>query len=39
MELDADPAPAIFVIDLQGAIKKQFLKKVFCLFLLEGTFI
>jgi hypothetical protein len=33
-----DPDPAIFVIDLQDANKKQFLKKLFCLLLFEGTF-
>jgi hypothetical protein len=34
-----DPVPAIFVIDLQDANKKQIsLKKFFCLLLFEGTF-
>jgi hypothetical protein len=33
-----DPDPAIFVIDLQDASKKQiFLSQYFCLLLLEGT--
>ncbi len=36
--MDPDPAPAIFVIDLQDANKKLIKKKVFCLLLLEGTF-
>jgi hypothetical protein len=35
MDLDLDPA--VFVIDLQDANKKQF-KKFFCLLLFEGTF-
>ncbi len=34
---DADPDPAIFVIDLQDTNKKLILKK-FCLLLFEGTF-
>jgi hypothetical protein len=34
-----DPDPAIFIIDLQEAIKKLiFLKKFFCILLFEGTF-
>jgi hypothetical protein len=39
--MDPDPDPAIFVIDLQDANKKQiFKKKFFCLLLsiFEGTF-
>jgi hypothetical protein len=35
---DAAPDPAIFVIDLQDANKKQIFEKCFCLFLFEGTF-
>jgi hypothetical protein len=35
---DLDPDPAIFVINLQDANKKTYLKKVFCLLLFEGTF-
>jgi hypothetical protein len=36
---DLDPDPAIFVLDLQNAIKKlSFLPKFFCLLLFEGTF-
>ncbi len=35
-DLDADPDPAIFVID--HANKKLILKKFFCLLLFEGTF-
>jgi hypothetical protein len=39
MDPDSDPDPAIFVIDLQDANKKQILKnKFFCLLLFEGTF-
>ncbi len=38
MDPDADPDPAIFVIDLQDANKKLFFKKFFCLLLFEGTF-
>jgi hypothetical protein len=38
MDPDADPDPAIFVIDLQAANKKKIFKKVFCLLLFEGTF-
>jgi hypothetical protein len=39
MDPDADPDPAIFVIDLQDANKKlNFLKKSFCLLLFEDTF-
>jgi hypothetical protein len=34
---DADPDPAIFVIDLQETIKKQIFYKIFCLLLFEGT--
>ncbi len=34
IDLDTDPDPAIFVIDLQGANKKL----IFCLLLFEGTF-
>jgi hypothetical protein len=34
-----DPDPAVFIIDLQYANKKtNFVKKVFCLLLFEGTF-
>jgi hypothetical protein len=34
-----DPDPAIFVIDLQDASKKQiFLHNFFCLLLFDGTF-
>jgi hypothetical protein len=34
-----DPDPAIFVVDLQDANKKQFfLRKFFCLLIFEGTF-
>ncbi len=35
---DADPDPAIFIIDLQDANKKLVEKKFFCLLLFEGTF-
>ncbi len=35
---DSDPEPAIFVIDLPDANKKQIYKKFFCLLLFEGTF-
>jgi hypothetical protein len=35
---DADPNPAIFVIDLQHANKKNEFKKIFCLLLFEGTY-
>jgi hypothetical protein len=38
MDPDAGPDPAIFVIDLQDANKKQILKKFSCLLLFEGTF-
>jgi hypothetical protein len=38
MDPDADPDPAIFVIDLQDANKKICLNKFFCLLLFEGTF-
>jgi hypothetical protein len=37
MDLDPEPDPAIFVIDLQDANKKLIFK-FFCLFLFEGTF-
>jgi hypothetical protein len=33
-----DPDPAIFVIDLQGANKKQLIKKSFCILLFEVIF-
>jgi hypothetical protein len=36
--MDPDPDPAIFIIDLQDANKKQIFKKVFCRLLFEGTF-
>jgi hypothetical protein len=36
--LDLDPDPAIFVIDLDDANKKLILKKSFCLLLVECTF-
>jgi hypothetical protein len=35
---NSEPDPAIFVIDLQDANKKQIIKKNFCLILFEGTF-
>jgi hypothetical protein len=36
---DADPDPAIFIIDLQEANKKLiFLKKFFCTLLFKGIF-
>jgi hypothetical protein len=39
MDPDADPDPAIFVIDLQDANKQKIIKKkFFCLLLFEGTF-
>jgi hypothetical protein len=39
MDPDADPDPAVFVIDLQDANKKLILfKEFFCLLLFEGTF-
>jgi hypothetical protein len=39
MDPDADPDPAIFVIDLQDANKKLiFLKRFFFLLLFKGTF-
>jgi hypothetical protein len=38
LDPDSDPDPPIFVIDLQGAIKKLNLKKFFCLLLFGGTF-
>ncbi len=37
LDPDLDPDPAIFVTDLQDAIKKQFKKKFFSLLLFEGT--
>jgi hypothetical protein len=36
--MDPDPDPAIFVIDLQDANKKQLLSKFFCLLLFEVIF-
>jgi hypothetical protein len=36
--MDPDPAPAIFVIDLQEVNKKLIKKKFFCILLFEGTF-
>jgi hypothetical protein len=36
--MDPDPDPAIFVIDLQDANKKQIFEKVFLLIFFEGTF-
>ncbi len=36
---DANPDPAIFIIDLQDANKNKFKKKLFCLLLFEGQFI
>jgi hypothetical protein len=38
MDSDADPDPAIFVIDLQEANKKKLFIKFFRLSLFEGTF-
>jgi hypothetical protein len=39
MDLDSDPNPAIFVIDLQDANKKLIIKKkFFCFLLFQGTF-
>jgi hypothetical protein len=38
MDPDADPDPAVFIIDLQDANKKQNLKKFICTLLFEGTF-
>jgi hypothetical protein len=35
---DTDSDPAIFVIDLQDAKKKNFLKQFFCILLFEGIF-
>ena len=35
---DVDQDPAIFVIDLQEANKKQIFMKFFCFYLSEGTF-
>jgi hypothetical protein len=37
-DLDSDPDPAIFIIDLQNANIKPILKKFFCILLFEGTF-
>jgi hypothetical protein len=37
-DADPDPAPAIFVVELQDANKKLFFNKFFCLLLFEGTF-
>ncbi len=37
-DLDADPDPAVFIIDLQDVNKKQVEKKFFCILLFEGTF-
>jgi hypothetical protein len=40
MDPDADPDPAIFVIDLQDANTKLILKtKFYCLLLFESTFL
>jgi hypothetical protein len=36
--MNADPDPAILVIDLQDANKKLIFLKSFCLLLFEGTF-
>jgi hypothetical protein len=36
--MDPDPAPAIFVIDLEDANKNKFFKKFVCLLLFVGTF-
>jgi hypothetical protein len=39
MDLDPDPNPSIFVMDLQDSNKKRiFLKQFFFLLLFEGTF-
>jgi hypothetical protein len=38
MDPDADPDPAISIIDLQGVKKTLIKKKFFCLLLFEGTF-
>jgi hypothetical protein len=39
MDLDLDPDPTIFVIDLQDPNKKLIQKKMFiCLLLFKGTF-
>ncbi len=38
MDLDPDPDPAIFVIDLRDDNKKLILTKIFCFLLFEGTF-
>jgi hypothetical protein len=37
-DTNLDPYPAIFVIDLEDATKKKFLKKFSCLLPFEGTF-
>jgi hypothetical protein len=38
LDPDADPDPAIFIIDLQDANKKLiFFKKFFCLLMFEGA--
>jgi hypothetical protein len=37
MDSEADPDPAIFIIDLQEANKTNLKKKFFCLLLFEGT--
>jgi hypothetical protein len=37
MDPDADPDPAIFVLDLQDANKKLILKQVFLLITFDGT--
>ncbi len=36
-DLDSDPDPAIFVIDLQDVNKKLFFFKLLCFLLFEGT--
>jgi hypothetical protein len=38
MDPDADPDPAIFVVDLQDANKKLIYKRFFCILIFEGTF-
>ncbi len=38
MDQDSDPAPAIFVIDLQDANKKLFIFQVFYLLIFDNTF-
>jgi hypothetical protein len=35
---DSDPDPAVFIIDLQDANKKQILKRFFCILPFAGTF-